>query len=171
MKNFILPLTFACAMGLTMPQAQAQMNNQPFAFPNNAGNIGISMGGKQAIIDHKLNDSTPRHLVRGADGNLLDVEKGPGGLAIVSTADGNTVPSFRGRSFRDGDGTMAVGVFNAYFVPSQSNNNRFSLMQGLSSAAINTWTARVISGGAPVSYLPNSTVDIWTGMVYTASLD
>ena len=165
MKKFILPLAVCCSLGLSgTTDAQAQMDNQPYAFP---GGSGISIGGKQAIMNQEINNLTPKNLVRGADGHLLDVTKGAGGIAITRTEDGAFVPSFRGsNSFRDDAGAMSVGVFNAYFVPKSYSSNRYYTAQPLSSTAVSTWTARVISDGTLISYAPDSTVDIWTGMVY-----
>lgn len=165
MKKFILPLAVCCALGLSGTiDGQAQMDNRPYAFP---GGSGISVGGKQAIMNRELNNLTPKNLVRDADGYLLDVTKGTDGIAVTRTEDGTFLPSFRGsNSFRESAGAMSVGVFNAYFVPKSYSNNRYYTAQPVSSTSVSTWTARVISDGTLISYAPDSTVDIWTGMVY-----
>lgn len=169
MKNLFSSLLFLlllCGLG---GAASAQMNNRPYAFKTITGGVGMSMGGKQAILNQKIYGVSPENMVRAPDGVLLDVQKGPGGAAIVSTEGGGFIPSYRGTSFRGNNTDMAVGVFNSYFTPgvSDSGGGGSAYAHAHAGAVISTWTARVTSGGQPVSYLPGNTVDTWTGMVYT----
>lgn len=149
--------------------AEAQLNNRPFSFKTPSGGVGMSLGGKQAILNERIYDSTPRNLSRAPDGSLLDITKGPEGVALASVpgAD-NFIPSYRGTSFRGGNADMSVGVFNAYFTPQNSGGGGAdSYAHYHSSAVVSTWTGRVVSGGEPVSYLPGNSVDNWTSMVYS----
>jgi hypothetical protein len=148
--------------------ANAQMNNKPFSFNGSpGGNVGISMGGRQAVLNKEFFDETPRNMIRSRDGRLLDVTVGPGHSAIVSYESGEFIPSFRGASdFRMNDGA-AAGVFNAYFSPSHGGTGIPSFSSGsVSSTAISTWTAQIVGNGIP--YSPGNTVDTWTTMVYSS---
>ncbi len=147
----------------------AQLNNKPFSFKMSpGGGVGMSLGGRQAIINQKVLGVTPGTLVRGADGQLLDVTKGPGKSAIISHEGGGTIPSFRGRSFRGGNVDMAVGVFNSFFSSRSGGGSSGSSIASVHSAAVvDTWTGRVVTGGMPVSYLPSSSVDNWTALAYS----
>lgn len=167
MKNLTVTamlLLFLCNVSNV---AIAQMNNKPFSFRGTInGNAGMSMGGKQVILNDKIYNSTPDNLVRGPDGSLLDIAKGPGSVAIVGIPDGNFIPSFSEHSFRENNAGMSVNVFDAYYIQRGANNIEYSFLPKQSSAAMNIWTSRVISGGSPAFYSTNSSVDTWTGMVY-----
>lgn len=128
----------------------------------------MSLGGREAILNDKLFGAQPRNLVRDQNGVLLEIVQGPGKSAIARyPGTGTLIPSWHGSSFRGGNQEMAVGIFNEFFVPHDySANNGFTGGE-LSSAAVSTWTARVISGGVGVSYNGDSLVDIWTGQVFT----
>lgn len=152
-----------------IPHAEAQLNNKPFQFRGSPdGGLGMSAGGKQAIINYEINGIKPENLLRSSSGRLVDVTQGKGRTAIVSSQ-GETVPSYKGTSFRGDSSDMAVGVFNAYFSPDRGRSSTGPSNGSVtSSAVVNTWTGRIITGGAPVSYSPASVVDVWTGMTYSA---
>ena len=79
-------------LSLATTSAIAQVGNKPFSFKNGSPTSGMSIGGKQAILNRELFGSTPRNLIRGADGSLLTIERGPNRLAIVSVPGGNAIP-------------------------------------------------------------------------------
>jgi len=149
--------------------AGAQLDNRPFSFKNSpTGSPGMSTGGKQAIINEKLFDSTPENLQRGSNGVLVDVVEGPGHTAIVFKHGTNSsLPGFRGSSFRGDNTLMQVGIFNPYFGQLHDNSSygTYSYSQFQTSALINSWTASVMSGNTAPPYYGNNPVDSWTGYV------
>lgn len=152
---------------ISATDSYAQLNNAPYSFKYSGGGMGMSSAGKEALIGQKLLGSTPDNLVRGVDGSLLNIQRGPGDVAIVSTPGGQYLPQFKGTSFRGSNTDISVGTFNAYFSPSGNTGSGYMpLVQGHSSATVSTWTGRVTSNGVPVSYLDDS-VDTWTGQVLT----
>ena len=167
--NHKLKQAFLIAGLVVVPVADsiAQMSNQPYTFRNGSPSVGMSAGGKQAIINEKLYDATPRNLLHNSRGELLDVQEGPGQSAIIFRHGTNTtVPGYR-TTFRDGRFDMSAGVFNTYFIPSSSGSSPgyASIGQMHGGATASTWTARVITGG-PVSYLGlDNPVEVWTGQV------
>lgn len=161
MRASFLVTTTLCGILFLAGTAQAQLINRPFSFNTPSGGVGMSIGGRQAILNDKILGSRPDNLVRGADGQLITVISGPGRSAISSIEGGGTIPGYRGRSFRDGNPGMSAGAFNAYFVPGSSGGGVGPVLE--SGATINTWTGRIITG-MPVSYTPSSSVDTWTGM-------
>lgn len=148
-------------------EAQAQLNNRPFSFNTPSGGVGMSLGGKQVILNREVFGQTPDNLVRGADGSLLSVTKEDGGSAIVRYEGGSFIPSFRGSSFRGNHDSWSVGVFNTFFEPRDDNSSLSSYARMQTGAIISTWTGRVTSD-QPVSYMPANPVDVWTGMVAQA---
>lgn len=145
--------------------AFAQMSNRPYAFPNTAtGGVGMSEAGRQAVLNDRFFGETPNVLIRDAGGSLVDVRKGPNSTAIVSTPDGQFVPGFRGRSFRDGSAGMTVGVFNAFFTPNRRGASRYLPTRVSSDESVTVWTARVVSDSAFVG--GRGSVDVWTGLVF-----
>lgn len=142
----------------------AQMNNRPFSFNTPGGGPGISMGGRQAILNNELFGATPDNLVRGDNGILLEVTKIDGNSAIVRFEGGSTIPSFRGTSFRGDNDSWTAGSFNAFFEPRGNNSFVRSYAAMPTGSVISTWTGRVASN-MPVSFSPSSPVDLWTGMV------
>lgn len=148
--------------------AQAQLSNKPFSFSSGGGpSVGMSIGGRQAILNEQLTGATPRVLVRDGFGELVDVAPAPGGPAALARrpGEGNFLPNFSRADFRGGNPGMSVGAFNAFFVPGRDRSGGFILVQGESGALINTWTARVVSDASGVIYRFDSTVDVWTGQV------
>lgn len=145
----------------------AQLNNQPFSFNTPSGAPGMSIGGMEAVLNDKILGIRPENMVRGTDGRLLTLMEGPGHTAIVSYPGGSFIPSYKGTDFNTENNMMSVGAFNPYFVSGETSALR-SYISVSSGDTVNTWTARVISGG-PVSYAPYSSVDTWTGMVQSRS--
>ncbi len=168
MKNFILfSALILLGLGGTSLISNAQLNNKPFSFKGTPdGSVGISIGGRQAILNQKLSGITAENLVRTTGGELLDVRKGLGGIAIVNFPNGAIIPSFYGTSYKGDNVNMSVGVFNSYFSPDAGKSSNPPFMMSTSSATVNTWTSRVVSGGYPTSYSPSSSVDAWTAQVY-----
>ncbi len=157
-------------LSLMPATAQAQLNNRPFSFNTPSGSVGMSLGGRQAIINDKLFNVHPDNLVRGTGGVLVDVAKGPGNSAITFRyGTGESIPGFRGTSFRGDNTDMAAGVFNAYFSPSAGKSSGLNTYAHIhTGATVSTWTARITSGGVPVSYLGAANpVDAWTGQVHS----
>lgn len=156
-----LPLLFIS------PIAGAQMSNAPFSFHNNpGGGVGMSVGGRQALINEKILGATPDNLVRGPSGELLDVQKGPGGSAITShPGTGQVIPQYRGTGFQGNQSEMAREAFTGYFLPFMFAISYAPSSDMHSAATVSTWTSRVLSGGMPISYLDGNVVDSWTGQV------
>jgi hypothetical protein len=74
------------AIGGAVGAAQAQLFTEPYQFHRSGGfdgGPGMSLGYRQAIIDEELTGSQPEFFVRDGFGNLLDVQEGPNGLAVV----------------------------------------------------------------------------------------
>lgn len=142
----------------------AQMDNRPYSFKNSPGGLGMSDGGRQAIINQKILDKTPDNLLRGPDGLLLDVIKGPGNVVIVRREDnGGFVPGYRGTDFRGGNLQMQTGAFNPFFSPSNESRSYSAYQDYQTAAIIGAW----ISSVTPVlSYDPANTVTSWTVFVY-----
>ncbi len=162
-----ISICLAAIAALTSVEVQAQMSNKPFTFsaPGTNG-IGMSVAGRQAILGEHLTGATPSVLLRGSDGNLLNVERGPERIAIVTETSGAFLPGFR-RGFRGGSQGIGYGVFNSFFVPSARQNSTQTLyLLGIeSNVPVDTWTTRIVSDGA-VGYGPVSPVNAWTGYVY-----
>lgn len=162
-------LSTALVLSALQGAAVAQMDNRPFSFKNSpAGGVGMSVGGREAILNDKLFGAQPRNLVRDQNGALLEIVEGPGNTAIARMPGTEMlIPSYRGTSFTGGNPAMAVGIFNGFFVPRPADQEFCCNAANLSGAAVSTWTARVVSGGVGVSYNGDSLVDIWTGQVFT----
>lgn len=159
-------LAIGAATVAVIGQAGAQMNNKPFTFNNSpSGGVGMSQGGRQAIINEELFDSTPENLQRGRDGRLVDVVEGPGNSAITfQHGTAASIPGFKGTGFRGDNELMNAGVFNAYFGPRHSAT-RFggsSYAQFHSGAMVSSWTTNVVSGVGLPPYYGNNPVDSWT---------
>lgn len=162
-----LPLAAVALLGaIAFAQpGQAQLNNQPFSFRTPDGGPGMSLAGRQAIIDAKLLDARPFNLLRGPGGELVSVEKGPGGVAIVRDSSGAPLPGYRGGSWR-GPGDFA-GSFNSFFIPGPGGVSfgfRFATSAG---ATIGGWTdllgASFRARGA--GYAAESPLNDWIAMV------
>lgn len=149
------------AVFLLPTAASAQMSNKPYSFGTPGQGAGMSVAGKQAIMNQKLYGSTPDVLLKSPDGRLLGVSKAPGELAIVTTPGGEIVPSYRGRSITADTGWQA-GAFNPYFFGSRDNGVSFDVSVS-STDTVSAWTNQVFGGSSASS---RSSVDVWTDMVY-----
>ncbi len=146
----------------------AQMNSKPFSFSTPGGGLGMSIGGKQAILNNEISGAAPGNMLRADDGSLLSVVKGKGGVPVVSYEGGSVIPSFRGGSFRGDNESWSIGVFNTFFEARKNDSLTSTYAQMQTGAVISTWTGRIASN-LPVSYTPANSVDTWTGMVMQAS--
>lgn len=165
-KNKILHTVFAAALitAVTAGTAAAQMNNRPYAFKNSpGGGVGMSIGGRQAIINEKLFRETPDNLQRGSGGFLVDVIEGPGHSAIVfQHGTTSALPGFHGSDFRGDNELMQAGAFNPYFIHGYNGSDLadYSYAQYQTAAMINSWTMSVVPGAG--AYMGNNPVDSWT---------
>ncbi len=157
-----------CALLLSPLTAQAQLNQKPFSFNTPNGSVGMSIGGKQAILNDGTFKIKPKNMLRVNNGSLLTVTRSKGNSALITTQGGDVIPAFKGSSHKGANTTWNAGSFNSFFSPksfdgsaSNYNNNIYT------SAVVSTWTERVATQSA-VSYVPNSSVETWTGMVVDA---
>ncbi len=153
-------------LALQPDMASSQLIGEPFSFPTSSGGPGMSIGGRQAILNEKLFGQRPDNLLRSpSTGELLTVEKGPGGSAFARYSGSDVfLPQFR-TSFRQNDPSMAAGIFNGFFLSSIGMPVFFP--NPYSGASVSTWTARV-SSGMPVSYGDQNVVDEWTSQVISS---
>ncbi len=150
-------LVFMAMFALFAADAVAQMNNRPFSF-GGGPSLGISNAGKQAILQQKLDGSTPDNIRRSASG-LITITRGPGNNAIARGADGATIPGFRGTSRAVSGG---VGIFNPFFLGSSGRSSgSFSFASRHTSNAISGWTSMVTGS----RYRGGNSVDAWTSQV------
>lgn len=167
-----LILTLAAALCFTgyVQVSYAQLNNKPYNFSSRSGGgLGMSNAGRQAIINEELFGSTPRQIVVDPAGNIADLTEGPGRSALISRqGTGSFLPGYKGTSYKGSfEDQMGVGVFNNFFAPNTSKSSGVNFSSHHSGALINTWTGRVVSGGAPVTYRPQNSIDSWTGIVFS----
>lgn len=163
----ILTATVALAAMLMAAPAMAQMNNEPIQLGTGGDGLGMSIGGQQAIIDKELHGVTPDHLVRDSSGALLEIERGPDHLAIVSVPGGNVIPGYKGRG---------LGLRNNFpFFSATSGTSSYApslISIGLaSSRQISGWTYAAMAGTTEEgrSWMPSgpSSIDVWTAQVYS----
>lgn len=162
-----ISICLAAIAAFTSVEAQAQMSNRPFSFKTPGANgVGMSQAGQQAILNEHMTGATPNVLLRNPSGGLLNVQRGPERIAIVTEPGGDLLPGFR-RGFRRGSQGIRYGVFNSFFVPSARRNSTQTLylLEIESNVPVDTWTTRVVSDGA-VGFGPVSPVNAWTGYVY-----
>jgi hypothetical protein len=161
-------LIAAFSLSIALP-ASSQINNKPYAFPNSSnGGVGMSQAGRQAILNQQIRNLTPGNLARGPSGELLDVIEGPHRSAFVSqTGTSAFIAGYKGTSYKGQNSDLGAGVFNSFFSPRSYKSSGINFVQYHSGSLVNTWTARVVSGGAPISYRPENSVDNWTGAVYS----
>ncbi len=160
-RTTALTASFAAGMILFAGAADAQMSNRPFSFGSPGGGLGMSLAGKQAIIDQKLFGSTPDNIMRGPGGQLLTVTPGPGDTAFATTRSGEILPVNPRRGF---DKRLGAGQFNSFFVEFDGLPYQAYSEYGSTRATISAWTGSVLSGG-PVG-AGGGSVDQWTTMVY-----
>jgi hypothetical protein len=149
----------AGAMGgsILSDTADAQMGTRPFSFDTMSG-AGMSIAGRQAIIEKELFGSTPNVLLKSDDGRLLGLHHGPGSTALVTSPEGEFLPSYRGRGVKR---PLRAGEFNEYFRGSSGYSAPHNV--GSTTETIDSWTATVISGRPHPGY---SSIEQWTSMVY-----
>ena len=171
MKSAIKIIAFAFLYFSMTQYAAAQLSNKPFQFKNAPSGIGMSNGGKQAIINETLFGIRPDNIIRDSSGNLLSVEKTKGGSALVTYGGTDTViPSYRGSDFSGSNQAMRVGVFNAFFTQDFGRSSLYSsAIPSFMQSTVNTWTGRVAADnpmGEHIYMGPGTdTVDAWTGQV------
>ena len=150
---------------LVLPNAAtAQISNQPFSFGSPSTGVGMSVAGKQAIINKKLFGSTPSVLLKSDDGRLLGLSNGPGSLPIVTSPGGEILAGYRGRRSYFGGDAWSAGTFNAFFAGAR-NGDSSTVLASSSGASIDSWTGPVLSGSGS-AYGSGNSVDQWTDMVY-----
>jgi hypothetical protein len=154
-------IVVAASLSLFAADASAQMNNKPYSFKGGSS-LGMSSAARQAILNKKLTGATPDNIMRGADGSLIEISKGPGSTAVAIGSDGAVIPSYHGRGDAfDG----AVGIFNPYFLGnSGQRSGSYSIASRLTGNAISGWTGMVT--GSPV-FLGGGTssIDAWTSLI------
>src|ERR1035437_428616 len=161
----VILAAMAVALALMAP-AGAQQNNRPFSFGNSSSGMGMSTGGRQAILNQKIMNSAPDNLLRGPNGELVDVTRGPGNSAIVSFEGGGFIPEYHGTGFRGDNASMQAGIFNPYFIPryAGSSYGEYDYSQFQTAAIINAWVGAVAAGNMPAAfYGAGNSVDFWTG--------
>lgn len=152
-------LLIAAAMtGAVGSTAHAQFNDRPFSFSAPAPEVGMSTAGRQAIVNRELRGVSPDTMIRGPRGQLLEVERGPEGLAVVRRPYGDR---FIPRTGRRSSAGARAGEFNSFFVRFDGLSYR-SQIGTPSGATIAGWTGNV---SGYVTRGGNS-VDQWTSMVY-----
>src|SRR5262245_49928378 len=77
--------------------AGAQISNQPFQFN---GGMGMSDAARSAIVNQQVFGVQPEIILKDEYGNLLNVEKGPGGVPIVTTPGGALLTRYKGPSWK-----------------------------------------------------------------------
>jgi hypothetical protein len=168
-RYLVLATALIAIMQAVAAPAAAQLQNSPFTFRNSpGGGVGMSIGGRQAILNDKLLGDTPSVILRDATGQILTLQEGPNNTAIVAVPGGNFIPGYRGSDFRRGNAGMGVGVFNAYFLPRRDRVGGAYAVQADSADLVNTWTLRVLADGG-AGYGTGGPVDMWTAMVFGLS--
>lgn len=154
---------------VTIGTAHAQLDNKPFSFKNApGGGVGMSIGGRQAIINEKLFDATPDNLQRAPDGSLLDVTEGPGKSAIIFRhGTDSVIPGYKGTSFRGNNDLMQVGIFNPYFAPDYNSTTLPGIAYShlYTTSTISSWTGSVSPESHAFMSRGGSPVDRWTMFV------
>jgi len=163
-RNWLIGLAMA-GVGITSTPALAQLDNRPFQFRNSeAGRVGMSTAGRQAILNQEILGRTPDNLVR-RNGVLVDVVEGRGGEAQVRVPGGGAfLPNARPDGFRYRG--AAVGVFNTFFMTGGSGGY-VPAASGMSHS-VTGWTAAVVSDGydaGPPGNETSSVIAAWTRQV------
>jgi hypothetical protein len=134
-----LALGLALAIGGVAGSAQAQLFSEPYQFGRGGGHgPGMSIGYREAILDEQLTGNRPEFFVRDGFGQLLDVERGPEGLAVVRSRPSTIYPGATA-----GGGGISLGL--AIRIGSTSGGYGFIPDPA---ASINSWTA--MAAGLPV---------------------
>ena len=149
--RFVLAAMIGAVALLHMAPASAQLNNEPFSFDTPDGGIGMSTAARQAIINQQLFNATPDNIMRAADGSLLTITQNNRGgrVPIVTSASGEIIPQFRGRSLDLG------GLFFENVGTGSGDGGQLLLGFGSSSGiTVTSWTFRLVAattggGGYP----------------------
>lgn len=143
--------------------AHAQAGNLPYQ----SGGVGLSFGGRQAILNAKLLNSRPKNLVRGSDGSLLDVSRRGSQAFLRSPETGAILPGGsprRGWATGLGTGLGWGGMASAYggalgYRHGGSGGAADSLMQWISMLDMGPGRSY---GGVSISE-SGGPIDQWTG--------
>jgi hypothetical protein len=167
-KNIPFAACLSLAAALWSFDGHAQ-NNQPFSFGSVTGgsvtgaptSSGMSFAGRQAILNEKIFGSTPRNLVIGPSGALLDVSEGPGGIAVVSEQSSPVIPQFRASFSGIGLGGFGGGGSSRAFGGTTLSSSTFT------THAISSWIGFVQGRSSiPASVSTRETIDAWTAQVF-----
>jgi hypothetical protein len=160
MRSWLTGLAAVAASFLIFAgNASAQMSSNPYSFGGGPA-LGMSNAARQAILNKKLTGVTPDHIMRGANGTLIEITKGPGNTAIARGADGVVIPGYHGRG---GAVSGEVGVFNPYFRGYTTQYNGTSTFaSGITSNSIAGWTSMVFGGPGVAG---GSSIDAWLSMI------
>lgn len=133
-------VVFLLAFGGAVTSAHAQLFSEPFQFNNRGfeGGVGMSPGYREAIIDEQLTGNRPENLLRAPDGSLLNVTRGPNGLAVVSTRSSTILAGTANR------GVRGFGSFARY----GSDSPGFAMLPD-PAHSITAWTAMASGLPAP----------------------
>ncbi|ANK79454.1 MAG: hypothetical protein TEF_00625 [Rhizobiales bacterium NRL2] len=159
----LIPLAAAgFASVAVVAAAEAQPIRENFNF--RGGNQAVSFAHRQAILDQQLRGVTPDNLLRGSDGRLLEVERGPDGVAIVREQVGAAIPTGSVvLSSRGADGfSFGVGGFNAHF-GSGGASGAFVVtppVGGETGDTVNNWVSLVSPGAGAAG--GRGAIDTWT---------
>lgn len=158
---------------LHMAPASAQLNNKPFSFNTGDGGIGMSTAARQALINQQLFNATPDNIMRAADGSLLTITRNSSGgrVPIVTSASGEIIPQFRGRSLDIG------GLYFENVGTGSGDGGQLLLGFGSSSGiTVNSWTFRLVAATTGGGYPSlgggygfggsGNAINAWTSQVY-----
>jgi len=129
------------AIGGAAGAAQAQLFSEPYQFHRSGGfdgGPGMSVGYREAIIDEELTGNRPEFFLRDPFGNLLDVQEGPNGLAVVRS---------RGSTIFPGATAGGGGISLNLAIRLGSSSGGYGFIPD-PAASINSWTA--MAAGLPV---------------------
>jgi hypothetical protein len=160
----IFAVCLLAAMSMAATSAEAQLNSRPFSFGSvvngpiaGSGSAGMSMAGRQAIINEELTGARPRAILVDPSGNILSIERGPGNIAIARETPNSVIPQYRG----SGLGFGFSGSSPAY-------SGRAYTIGGNYNPSIDIWVSMVgggFSGMQPVSST-SATIDTWSSWVF-----
>ncbi|PJK29269.1 hypothetical protein [Minwuia thermotolerans] len=156
----LIPLAAAgFASVAVVAAAEAQPIRENFNF--RGGNQAVSFAHRQAILDQQLRGVTPDNLLRGSDGRLLEVERGPDGVAIVREQAAPLIPT-GGISFGADGFSFGVGGFNAHFAGGGASGAFVvtSPVGGETGDTVNNWVSLVSPGAGAAG--GRGAIDTWT---------
>jgi hypothetical protein len=130
-------LTIVAAMAIVSASAAtAQVGNTPYSPGATRAGAGISFGYRQAIVNAKVPGLRPRALVKGPNGELLNIQRNGRNALVYSPGDGSYIPGARpNASWPTGLGTGLGWNLVSYSggggyvtAPAQSINSWISLV-------------------------------------------